>query len=81
MYRYVYRQQLKENGIKKAKWIHVGGGKTDRATHIAKYPKGLNGAIFDLSKGMYDPAVDKYIFPAELPFCRCIAEPIFELGE
>lgn len=77
----LYRQQLKENGVKKAKWVHVGGGKTDRKTHIDKYPKGLNNGIFDLSKGMYDPAVDKYIYPAELPFCRCMAVPIFELGE
>lgn len=77
----LYRQELKQNGIRKAKWVHIGGGKTDRKTHITKTPYGLNGAIFDLSKGLYDPAVDKNIFPAELPFCRCISVPIIELGE
>lgn len=75
----LYRQELKQNGITKAKWVHLGGGKTDRKTHIAKAPNGLNGAIFDLAKGIYDPAVDKFIQPAELPFCRCISVPIVEV--
>ena len=65
----LYRQELKQNGITKARWIHIGGGKTDRKTHIAKAPNGLNGAIFDLTKGIYDKAVNKFIQPAELPFC------------
>lgn len=75
----LYRQELKQNGITKAKWIHIGGGKTDRKTHIDKAPKGLNGAIFDIKKGIYDPAVNKYIQPAELPFCRCSLIPIVEV--
>ena len=75
----LYRQELKQNGITKARWIHIGGGKTDRKTHIAKAPNGLNGAIFDLTKGIYDKAVNKFIQPAELPFCRCQAEPILEV--
>ncbi|MBR2505961.1 MAG: hypothetical protein IKB70_03380 [Bacilli bacterium] len=65
----LYRQELKQHGIKKMRWIHLGGGKTDRKTHITNAPKGLNGAIFDVTKGLYDPSVNKYIFPAELPFC------------
>lgn len=75
----LYRQELKQNGITKAKWVHIGGGKTDRKTHIDKAPNGLNGAIFDLRKGIYDPTVEKNIQPAELPFCRCIAMPIVEV--
>ena len=75
----LYRQELKQNGITKAQWRHVGGGKTDRKTHIDKSPNGLNYAIFYLRKGIYDPAVDKFIQPAELPFCRCIAMPIVEV--
>ena len=75
----IYRQELKQSGITKAKWVHLGGGKTDRKTHIEKAPRGLNGAIYDLTKGIYDPQVDKFIFPAELPFCRCIGVPIVEV--
>lgn len=68
-----YLQELKQAGITKAKWVHIGGGKTDRVTHITATPYGLNNGIFDITKGMYDPAVKKFIFPAELPFCRCQA--------
>ena len=75
----LYRQELKQNGITKAKWVHIGGGKTDRKTHKDKTPNGLNGVIFDLRTGVYDPSVDKKIFPAELPFCRCRAIPIVEV--
>lgn len=75
----LYRQELKQLGITKARWIHLGGGKTDRVTHITKSPKGLNNAIFDLREGIYDPSVKRKIFPAELPFCRCVASPIVEI--
>lgn len=72
-------QEMKQVGIKKAKWIHMGGGKTDRKTHITDAPYGLNGAIFDIEKGIYDPTVQQYIKPAELPFCRCRAVGIAEV--
>ena len=75
----LHLQELKQVGITKAKWIHLGGGKTDRKTHVTKAPEGLNGGIFDISKGIYDPAVNKYIKPAELPFCRCTAVAIVEI--
>lgn len=72
-------QEMKQVGIKKAKWVHIGGGKTDRKTHVTNAPYGLNGAIFDIEKGIYDPAVQQYIKPAELPFCRCRAVGITEV--
>lgn len=75
----LHLQELKQVGITKAKWIHLGGGKTDRKTHVTRAPEGLNGGIFDISKGIYDPAVNKYIKPAELPFCRCTAVAIVEI--
>ena len=72
-------QEMKQVGIKKAQWVHIGGGKTDRRTHVTDAPYGLNGAIFDIEKGIYDPAVQQYIKPAELPFCRCRAVGIMEV--
>lgn len=75
----LHLQELKQVGITKAKWIHLGGGKTDRKTHVTKAPEGLNGGIFDISKGIYDPTVNKYIKPAELPFCRCTAVAVVEI--
>ena len=75
----LHLQELKQVGVTKAKWIHLGGGKTDRKTHITNAPEGMNHGIFDISKGMYDPAVNKYIKPAELPFCRCTAVAVVEI--
>lgn len=74
----LHLQQLKQMGLTKAKWVHIGGGKTDRITHITAAPKGLNGGIFDITKGMYDPAVKQYVKPGELPFCRCQAVAVIE---
>lgn len=65
----LHMQELKQAGITKARWVHLGGGKTDRKTHIDRDPKGLNGRVFEIAKGAYDPHVKKYIQPAELPFC------------
>lgn len=31
----------------------------------------MNGKRFLLSKGLYDPAVKRYVKPAELVNCRC----------
>lgn len=71
--------EMKQAGIIKAKWVHTGRGKTDRVTHVTASPKGLNGAIFDISKGIYDPAVQQFIKPGELPFCYCMAYGIAEV--
>lgn len=75
----LYLQELKQAGITKAKWVHLGGGKTDRKTHVTDAPKGLNGGIFDINKGMYDPAVKQFIKPGELPFCHCNAIAVVEI--
>jgi hypothetical protein len=49
-------------GINKARWLHVGGGKKPRHSHVE-----ANGKIFDLSKGL---KIDgEYIFPGELINC------------
>ena len=79
IYNALYLQSLKQSGFTKARWVHLGGGKTDRKTHVTHAPKGLNGAIFDVAKGMYDPAVQRYIKPGELPFCHCKAIGVAEV--
>lgn len=68
-------QQYKQDGITQAKWQHIGGGKTDRKTHKHL----INNKIFNIYKGIYDPAVGKYIQPSELPFCRCQAVAVVEV--
>ena len=58
-------------GIKKGVWIHVPGQYTSRDTHIA-----MNGKEYDISKGLYDSDVGRYVVPAELPYCRCLCRPL-----
>lgn len=56
-------------GVTKARWLHVGGGKNPRPSHVA-----ANGKVFDLSKGL---KIDgEYVFPGELINCGCVGAPI-----
>ena len=57
-------------------WIHVAGRFTSRSTH-----EKMHGKEFDLKEGMYDSAVGKNVFPAELVNCRCRYRPVFNLEE
>jgi SPP1 gp7 family putative phage head morphogenesis protein len=60
-----------ELGIKEAIWIHSGGGKEPRPTHIRN-----NGQKYDIAKGWYDPAEKKFIRPGELINCKCVSRPV-----
>ena len=62
----VQRARQQELGITSALWLHSHAGKTPRPTHVA-----MNGKRYLISKGMYDSAVQKWIFPSELIGCRC----------
>lgn len=69
------RQEL---GIFKAIWEHSGAGKDPRPTHVA-----MEGKVFDLRKGMWDPDANgkgkgAWIFPGELIKCRCGSRAIIE---
>ncbi|OUO94893.1 hypothetical protein B5F39_02700 [Cloacibacillus sp. An23] len=58
------RARMQSLGITKGIWIHTSAGKTYRHTHVE-----MNGKEFDLSKGMYDSAVGREVFPGELVNC------------
>lgn len=60
-------------GITEAIWMHSGGGKHPRPTHLAA---GRAKTKYDTSKGWFDPAVGKWIFPGELPNCRCVSRSV-----
>lgn len=63
----IQRGNAEALGIKHAVWVHVPGRYSSRETHIA-----MDGKRFDLSEGLYDPAVGQNVTPGLLPFCRCI---------
>lgn len=60
------KDNLKSIGITEGSWIHVAGKFTSRETH-----KKMNGKVFNLSIGLYDPDVKKNVLCGELPYCRC----------
>jgi SPP1 gp7 family putative phage head morphogenesis protein len=57
-----------EIGITEAVWMHSGGGRVPRPTHLA-----MNGKRYDVTEGMWDPAVGRMIYPGEEPNCRCVS--------
>lgn len=65
-------QQSKDFGVKLGKWHHYGGAKTSRPTH-----KAMDGKLFLLSEGLYDPAEGRKVLPAECINCRCSYVPYF----
>jgi SPP1 gp7 family putative phage head morphogenesis protein len=65
------RARQDELGITQAIWVHSGAGKHPRPTHVA-----MNGKKYDVNKGMWDSAVNCWIFPGEEINCRCISRSI-----
>lgn len=79
------RARLKSYGITQGVWLHTSAGKTYRDTHVEdENGGGINGKIYDLDQGCFDPdpKVNAYIFPAELVNCHCVCRPLIpELTE
>ncbi len=55
-----------ELGLYEATWLHSGGGKRKRPTHVK-----MNGKKFDVRKGMYDSHEKAWIQPGQLVNCKC----------
>jgi SPP1 gp7 family putative phage head morphogenesis protein len=65
------RARQDELGITQAIWVHSGAGKHPRPTHVD-----MNGTKYDVNKGMWDPAVKRWIFPGEEINCRCFCRSV-----
>ena len=72
----ILRANDEELGVTEGVWIHMPGQYTSRESH-----KAMHGKKFDLSKGIYDPEVGRYVRPSSEPFCRCIYRPIINLDK
>lgn len=59
-------ERNKALGITHGIWMHRGGSKNPRETHMA-----FNGLTFDLEVGLYDSDVGRNVLPAELINCHC----------
>lgn len=62
----ITRERNKALGITHGIWMHRGGSKNPRETHMA-----FNGQVFDLEVGLYDSDVGRKVLPAELISCHC----------
>lgn len=65
-------------GVMEAIWVHSHGGKEPRPTHVKA---GAEKQRYDVTKGWFDPDAEgkgkgKWIFPGELPNCRCVSRPV-----
>jgi SPP1 gp7 family putative phage head morphogenesis protein len=60
-----------ELGIDEAIWIHSGGGKHPRPTHVRN-----DGKRFNIKKGWWDPAIKRYTWPGVEIGCRCVDRPV-----
>lgn len=62
-----------EAGLTEAIWVHSGGGKEPRPSHLKA---GRERTRYDVREGWFDPAVGKKILPGELPNCRCVSRAV-----
>lgn len=67
------RARQLELGITEAIWVHSGGGKVPRPSHVKA---GRDKVRFNLAEGWYDPHEKKHILPGELINCRCVSRPV-----
>jgi len=71
----INRTRQVELGITQARWRHSHGGKKPRLSHIeASKADGGKGKIYDVDKGCLIDG--EYIWPGQLPNCRCTAQSI-----
>jgi SPP1 gp7 family putative phage head morphogenesis protein len=67
------RVRQTELGITHALWLHSTAGKEPRPTHLAN-----DGKPYEIAKGWFDPAEQKFVWPGSLINCRCNSKPIVE---
>lgn len=69
----VQRVRQGELGITEAVWMHSGGGRHPRPSHVKA---GRDRTRYPIAEGWLDPALNRRIWPGTEPNCRCQARPI-----
>lgn len=64
-----------EVGIDENIWVHSGGGRHPRPTHVRA---GRDRIRYKVSEGWYDPALKRHIQPGEEPNCKCVGRPVIK---
>lgn len=78
-YNSINLRNFEECGIKKFRWMHSGGSREPREYHMNV----LNGQVFDLDTGApnEDGKKPDFIYPGQLPYCRCIMQAVLDFEE
>lgn len=69
----IERARRLDIGITKAVWCHSHAGKDKRPTHVKA---GKDKTVYDVKRGWFDSAVQKFIWPGTEPRCRCFDQPV-----
>lgn len=69
------RQRLLDYGVTKGKWMHTSSGKTYRDSHVE-----MDGEIYDIEQGCFDPDYGDYVQPGELVNCHCVCIPVIDFS-
>ncbi|MGO7089479.1 phage minor head protein [Rhizobium leguminosarum] len=64
-----------ELGLTEAVWVHSGGGRESRPSHLKA---GREQTRYTISEGWFDPAVGQKIQPGELIHCKCVGRPVIK---
>lgn len=67
----IQRAERLEAGIDEAEWFHSHAGKDPRESHLK-----MNKKRYKIQKGMWDYAVQRYIWPGTEVNCRCTDAPV-----
>ncbi len=68
-------ETMKRNGVKLVRWC-AGKCEHHRPTHVKKWPRGLNGCVFDINHPPIDPATGTPTMPGEQINCHCYLEVV-----
>lgn len=78
-YNTINLRNFQDANIKKFEWVHSGGSRDPR-----KYHKDvLDGQIFDIEKGAPNESgkTPAFIYPGQLPYCRCIMKAVLDFED
>jgi hypothetical protein len=63
-----------ELGLFQAQWLHSGGGREPRPSHVAFSEGRLGGPLYDVRKGAFIDG--EWILPGTKPRCRCVSRAV-----
>lgn len=76
----ITRVRQKSLGATQAIWVHSGGGKEPRHSHVKA---GREGLIYEIDKGAYlegNGGKYEWVWPGTAINCRCVAKTIIPIG-